>query len=107
MVIATGDADALQLVTESVSVLTPLRGFSETVTYDPEGVRERYGIDPVQIPGLQGAEWRPVRQHQGRAGHRTEDGVEAAGAVRHGREAAGGAGGATGANDDGAIRARG
>jgi DNA polymerase I len=50
VIIATGDADALQLVTESTSVLTPVRGFSETVTYGPEGVRERYGIDPVQLP---------------------------------------------------------
>ena len=50
VVIATGDADALQLVTDHVSVLTPLRGFSETVTYDPAGVRARYGIEPGQLP---------------------------------------------------------
>jgi len=50
VVIATGDADALQLVGPSVRVMVPLKGFSETTTYDEVGVRQRYGLAPEQIP---------------------------------------------------------
>ncbi|HEY3267417.1 MAG TPA: DNA polymerase I [Armatimonadota bacterium] len=47
--IVTGDTDALQLVTDQVKVITPLKGVSDTVTYDPTKVTERYGIRPDQI----------------------------------------------------------
>jgi DNA polymerase-1 len=49
-VIVTGDLDALQLVSDSVHVLTPSRGIGETTRYDPAGVRGRYGIEPEQLP---------------------------------------------------------
>lgn len=49
-VILTGDLDALQLVDERVHVLTPRRGMVDTRLYDPEAVRERYGLEPAQIP---------------------------------------------------------
>jgi DNA polymerase-1 len=49
-IIVTGDLDALQLVDESVSVLTMRQGVTDTVTYDPQAVRDRYGFDPVLIP---------------------------------------------------------
>jgi DNA polymerase-1 len=49
-VIVTGDLDALQLVSEHVSVLTPGRGVTETVLYDEARVRERYGLEPQQLP---------------------------------------------------------
>ncbi|MGI8826090.1 MAG: DNA polymerase I [Chloroflexota bacterium] len=49
-VILTGDLDALQLVDARVSVLTPRRGMVDTRIYDTDGVRERYGLDPSQIP---------------------------------------------------------
>jgi DNA polymerase-1 len=49
-VIVTGDLDALQLVGERVRVLTPGRGVSETTQYDVEAVRNRYGIEPAQLP---------------------------------------------------------
>jgi len=52
--IVTGDLDALQLVNESVFVLTSKRGVSETILYTPERVRERYGLDPVQTVDLKG-----------------------------------------------------
>lgn len=52
VVIVTGDTDALQLVAPGVSVLTSRRGFTDTVLYDVEGVRERYGVEPTQLVDL-------------------------------------------------------
>lgn len=49
-VIITGDNDALQLVSPDVTVITPRRGFSETLVYDEQAVRERYGLNPCQLP---------------------------------------------------------
>ena len=47
--IITGDLDALQLVDDCVSVLTMKLGMTETVTYDPSGVRERFGFEPTRL----------------------------------------------------------
>jgi DNA polymerase-1 len=49
-VIITGDLDALQLVSDDVLVLTPSRGIGETMMYDPDAVRQRYGLEPSQLP---------------------------------------------------------
>ncbi|MGI5836117.1 MAG: DNA polymerase I [Chloroflexota bacterium] len=49
VVIVTGDTDALQLVGPNVTVLTSRRGFSDTVLYDVEGVKDRYGVSPSQL----------------------------------------------------------
>lgn len=48
--LVTGDLDALQLVSDDVHVMTPRRGIAETMLYDPQAVRERYGIEPRQLP---------------------------------------------------------
>lgn len=49
-VIVTGDMDTLQLVRDpQVSVYTQKKG-AETTTYDESAVRERYGIEPLQLP---------------------------------------------------------
>jgi DNA polymerase-1 len=48
--IVTGDLDALQLVDASVSVLTMKQGVTDTVTYGPDQVVERYGFGPEYIP---------------------------------------------------------
>ncbi|MDR3688770.1 MAG: DNA polymerase I [Fimbriimonas sp.] len=48
--IVTGDLDALQLVDTCVSVLTMKQGVTDTVTYGPEQVVERYGFGPEYIP---------------------------------------------------------
>jgi DNA polymerase-1 len=50
VVILTGDMDALQLVSPHTRVLTSRRGFSDTVLFDVDAVRERYGFDPRAIP---------------------------------------------------------
>ncbi len=50
--IATGDNDMLQVVTSSVNVMVPRKGFSDTVIYDEEKVKERYGLAPSQLIDL-------------------------------------------------------
>ncbi|MDO8692093.1 MAG: DNA polymerase I [Dehalococcoidia bacterium] len=51
-VIVTGDTDAMQLVAPGVRLLTPRRGFADTVVYDESQVRERYSLEPYQIADL-------------------------------------------------------
>ena len=48
--VATSDRDAFQLVSERTSVLQPVKGVSELARIGPAEVRERYGVDPVQVP---------------------------------------------------------
>ena len=50
VLVATSDRDAFQLVSERVTVLQPVRGVSELARIDPAGVRERYGVEPSQVP---------------------------------------------------------
>lgn len=57
--IVTGDIDALQLVTDHVNVLTPGRRYSETVRYDPERVKERFGFAPAQLIEFKGLKGDP------------------------------------------------
>ncbi len=48
--VATSDRDAFQLVSPSVTVLQPVRGVSEMARVGPGEVRERYGVEPEQVP---------------------------------------------------------
>ena len=48
--IVTGDLDSLQLVDACVTVLTMKQGVTDTVTYDIDGVKDRYGFGPEFIP---------------------------------------------------------
>jgi len=48
--VATSDRDAFQLVADDVTILQPVRGVSELARIDPAGVRERYGVEPAQVP---------------------------------------------------------
>jgi DNA polymerase I len=50
VVICTGDRDALQLVTDRVTVLYPRRGVSDLTRFTPEAVQEKYGLTPAQYP---------------------------------------------------------
>jgi DNA polymerase I len=50
VLIGSGDRDAIQLVTERVTVLYPRRGVSELVRFTPEEVEARYGLTPEQYP---------------------------------------------------------
>src|SRR5215831_16260603 len=49
VLVASGDRDAFQLVSETATVLHPLRG-GEIARIGPAEVRERYGVDPKQVP---------------------------------------------------------
>jgi DNA polymerase-1 len=48
--VATSDRDAFQLVADDVTILQPVRGVSELARIDPAQVRERYGVEPAQVP---------------------------------------------------------
>jgi DNA polymerase-1 len=47
--VLTSDRDLFQLASKRTTVLLPRRGVSELDRVGPEGVRERYGIDPSQV----------------------------------------------------------
>lgn len=47
--ILTGDKDILQLVSEKVEVLSPIKGVSQMLVYDPLKVEEKIGVTPSQI----------------------------------------------------------
>lgn len=49
-ILFTGDRDMFQCVTPNVSVLFPKGGKDGPELIDVAGVRERYGIDPEQVP---------------------------------------------------------
>ncbi|UQX87137.1 DNA polymerase I [Jatrophihabitans telluris] len=50
VLICTGDRDALQLVTDSVTVLYPRKGVSELTRFTPEEVQAKYALTPAQYP---------------------------------------------------------
>jgi len=52
VLVATSDRDAFQLVSDRVTILQPVRGVSEIARIGVEEVRERYGVDPEQVPDL-------------------------------------------------------
>lgn len=48
--VATSDRDAFQLAADDVTILQPVRGVSELARIGPPEVRERYGVEPRQVP---------------------------------------------------------
>nr|WP_217180422.1 DNA polymerase I [Nakamurella multipartita] len=48
--ICTGDRDALQLVSDQVTLLYLQRGVSEMARYTPAAVEAKYGLTPLQYP---------------------------------------------------------
>jgi DNA polymerase-1 len=52
VLVATSDRDAFQLASERVTILQPTRGVSELSRIGPAEVRERYGVEPEQVPDL-------------------------------------------------------
>ncbi len=50
VLVATSDRDAFQLVTDRVTILQPVKGVSELARIGPAEVRERYGVEPAQVP---------------------------------------------------------
>ncbi len=50
VLVVTGDRDSLQLVSDDVTVLYPIKGVSELTRFTPEAVVEKYGLTPAQYP---------------------------------------------------------
>ena len=48
--VATSDRDLFQLASERTTILQPTRGVSELARIGPAEVRERYGVEPQQVP---------------------------------------------------------
>jgi DNA polymerase-1 len=48
-IVATGDRDAFQLASEATTILQPVRA-GEMARISPAEVRERYGVEPRQVP---------------------------------------------------------
>ncbi len=48
-IVASGDRDAFQLTSERTTILQPVRA-GEMARIGPAEVRERYGVDPEQVP---------------------------------------------------------
>ncbi|MCS6949472.1 MAG: DNA polymerase I [bacterium] len=59
VIIVTGDQDALQLVDEGAFVLMPQKGMGQTVRYDAQAVRERFGLEPSQLPDFKALKGDP------------------------------------------------
>jgi DNA polymerase I len=49
VVVATGDRDAFQLASATTTILHPVKA-GEMARIGPAEVRERYGVDPSQVP---------------------------------------------------------
>ena len=50
VLVATSDRDAFQLASDRVTILQPTRGVSQITRIGPAEVRERYGVEPEQVP---------------------------------------------------------
>ncbi|WP_155769493.1 DNA polymerase I [Mycobacterium asiaticum] len=50
VLVVTGDRDSLQLVSDDVTVLYPVKGVSELTRFTPEAVLGKYGLTPQQYP---------------------------------------------------------
>lgn len=60
IVIASGDMDTLQLVEgKHVQVYTLKKGINDTILYNEEKVKERFGFDPIHLPDYKGLRGDP------------------------------------------------
>jgi DNA polymerase I len=48
--VVTSDRDAFQLAGDRTTILQPVKGVSELARIGPAEVRERYGVEPEQVP---------------------------------------------------------
>ena len=80
VVIVSSDKDMLQLVTDRVSMLNPMK---DDTWYDPAKTEEFMGVPPGAGGGPAGAEGRRDRQYSRRAGHRRQGRARPDRAVRH------------------------
>jgi len=50
VLVATSDRDMFQLASDRTTLLVPIRGVSEIARVGPAEVRERYDVEPAQVP---------------------------------------------------------
>jgi DNA polymerase I len=67
VVVATGDRDAFQLASAVTTILQPVRA-GEMARIGPAEVRERYGVDPKQVPDFIALRGDPSDRIPGLAG---------------------------------------
>jgi DNA polymerase I len=65
--VASGDRDSFQLASSRTTILYPSRG-AEIARVGPEEVRERYGVDPKQVPDFIALRGDPSDKLPGAAG---------------------------------------
>lgn len=58
-IIVSGDLDTLQLVSEYTKVFTPRKGISDTMLYDIDQVKQRYGFEPEKLVDYKGLKGDP------------------------------------------------
>jgi exodeoxyribonuclease-3 len=66
-VVASGDRDSFQLASQRTTILYPSRG-GEIARIGPEEVRQRYGVDPKQVPDFIALRGDPSDKLPGAAG---------------------------------------
>lgn len=54
IVVVTGDKDMLQLADDKVTIALTRKGISEMELYGPAEIKEKYGLEPLQIIDLKG-----------------------------------------------------
>jgi len=68
VIIVTGDLDTLQLVNKKIKVYTLKKGITDTVIYDEQAVKQRYGFGPKQLVDYKGLKGDPSDNIPGVAG---------------------------------------
>ena len=82
VLVATSDRDAFQLASDRVTILQPTRGVSELARIGPAEVRERYGVEPEQVPDLIALRGDPSDKLPGARGIGPKKAAELLAAVR-------------------------
>ncbi|WP_314208829.1 DNA polymerase I [Vagococcus salmoninarum] len=54
VVVVSGDKDLTQLATDNIRVEVTAKGVSELITYTPAFIKEKYGLEPLQIIDMKG-----------------------------------------------------
>jgi DNA polymerase-1 len=54
ILVVSGDLDTLQLVNKQTQTYTLKRGITDTITYGPKEIKERYGLEPKKLPDFKG-----------------------------------------------------
>ncbi len=81
--VATSDRDMFQLASERTTILQPVRGVSELARIGPPEVRERYGVEPEQVPDFIALRGDPSDKLPGAAGVGPKKAADVLARARH------------------------